>query len=146
MPSLHDSAFRDRVRTRMQSLRPDSKRKWGKMSADQMLWHVASALEVAVGRKTGKTTKPPLPHPLMRFLVINVPWPKGAPTMPEIIATSQYDFEAERRRCIALIDEMAKRDLAGPWPVHPILGKMTGSQLSRLQAKHVDHHLKQFGA
>jgi hypothetical protein len=44
------------------------------------------------------------------------------------------------------MDEMAKKDLNGPWPEHPILGKMRGVQHSKLHGKHVDHHLRQFGA
>jgi hypothetical protein len=146
MPALHDAAFRETLRTRLKALRPDAKRKWGKMSLDQMLWHVASGLETSVGRRPTKPMKAPLPRPIMRFLVINAPWPKGAPTMPEIVAKGQYDVEAERKRCLDLIDEMVKKDLDGPWPVHPILGNMRGVQHSKLQGKHVDHHLKQFGA
>jgi hypothetical protein len=37
MPALHDTAFRETLRTRLKSLRPDAKPKWGKMSLDQML-------------------------------------------------------------------------------------------------------------
>jgi hypothetical protein len=32
------------------------------------------------------------------------------------------------------------------WPESPIFGRVTGKFNSRLQAKHVDHHLRQFGA
>jgi hypothetical protein len=31
------------------------------------------------------------------------------------------------------------------WPENPIFGKVSGTDISRLQAKHLDHHLKQFG-
>ena len=146
MRSLHDAAYRETIRARLKSLRADSHRKWGKMSSDQMLWHVAAGLELALGRRTSKPMKPPLPRPLLRFLVINVPWPKGAPTSPEIVATRQYDFVAERKRCMELIDERSTKDLRGPWPEHFMLGQITGAQASQLQAKHVDHHLRQFGA
>jgi hypothetical protein len=33
-----------------------------------------------------------------------------------------------------------------PWPTSGILGGMTGREWSRLEAKHLDHHLKQFSA
>ena len=45
MPMLHDSSFRESVQSRLKALRPDAERRWGKMTVDQMLWHVNSALE-----------------------------------------------------------------------------------------------------
>jgi len=41
---LHDPAVRDAIRARVEALRPDAPRKFGKMSIDQMLWHVNQAL------------------------------------------------------------------------------------------------------
>ena len=148
MPEMHDAAVREGLKSRLKSLKPDAKRKWGKMSADQMLWHVASSLELALGRASAPPAKAPvpLPKPVLRFAVVNLPWPRGAPTIPQIVASGQHDFEKERKRILGLIDELAKKDLSGPWPVHAVLGEMSGLQYTRLQAKHLDHHLKQFGA
>ena len=48
MPALlHDPAIRDAIRARLQTLRPDAPRKFGKMTVDQMLWHVNQALAQA---------------------------------------------------------------------------------------------------
>ena len=55
------------------------------------------------------------------------------------------DFAAEQARCLRLIDKMAATDIDGEWPTHPMLGRVSGVDLSRLQAKHLDHHLTQFG-
>ena len=82
----------------------------------------------------------------MRFLVIKLPWTKGAPTIPEAVAKAQYNFADEKARCLALLDEIARRDLNGTWPRHPLLGSMSGLQYSELQAKHLAHHLRQFSA
>jgi hypothetical protein len=148
MPALHDSAYRDTLRSRLQSLRPDAQRKFGKMTTDQMLWHVACGMELAMGRISTAPSKPPVPLPLpvLRFVVINLPWPKGTPTVPVLVAKDNYDFEVQRTRCLQLIDDMAAKDINEPWPVHPTLGAMSGLQYSQLHGKHVDHHLKQFGA
>ncbi len=116
------------------------------MSVDQMLWHVNFALDMALGRTTPAPAKPPLPGPVMRFLVLTLPWPKGAPTLPEAVAERRYDFDAERARCLTLIDQVSAADLGARWPEHPNFGAMTGRHWSALQAKHLDHHLKQFGA
>jgi hypothetical protein len=110
-----------------------------------MLWHVNQGMEVALGRLHLPPRKAPLPRVLMKFLVINIPWPKGAPTLPGFIAAEDHDFAAERDRCLRLIGEIASRRLDDQWPSSPMLGPMSGTEISRLQAKHLNHHLRQFG-
>ena len=146
MPMLHDPAVRDTFRNRIQALRPDAPRQWGKMSVDQMLWHVNAALSSILGKTTHEPVKSPLPAPVFRFLVLNMPWPKGSPTHPDYIAGARYDFDGEKARCLALLEEFTRKSVDSPWPASPLFGKVTGTFASRLQAKHVDHHLRQFGA
>ena len=149
MRTLHDSSCRTSIAARLQTLRPDAQRQWGKMRVDQMLWHVNESLEQSLGRlKTTRSPRtPPIPSAMLRFVVLNLPWPKGrAPTAPELVARDTYDFQAERSRAIRLIEEMAARDINGSWPPSATFGRTTGLFWSRLQAKHLDHHLKQFGA
>jgi hypothetical protein len=142
---LHDPTVRESIRARLQNLRPDSKRKWGKMSADQMLWHVNQALGDALGDAKPADMKPPIPAPLLKFVIMNLPWPKGAPTFPEFVAGDQYSFDAERHRCFNLIDRFAVRSMDDPaWGRSAVMGKMSGRDWSHLLAKHLDHHLKQF--
>jgi hypothetical protein len=102
-------------------------------------------MEQCVGRYNPTSGKKPLPAPLLKFVVLNLPWPKGAPTNPGFIAQTRYDFAAERARSLKLIDEIANRELNGAWPVNADFGRMSGKEWSRLQAKHLDHHLTQFG-
>lgn len=146
MPMLHDAMFREAAKQRLRALRPDTTRRWGTMSVDQMLWHVNTALENALGRLPITPLRVPLPKFLLKFLVINVPWRKGkTPTMPELEAKRRYDFEEERTRLLRLIDEFAARPIDRPWQANATLGPLTGSEWSRLQGKHVDYHLQQFG-
>jgi len=117
------------------------------MSVDQMVHHVNRAMESALGRVQVKRIKMPLPNFIMKFLVINVPWPKGAPTAPEFISIGdRFDFEAERTRCLGLIDEFVARPLDAKWPDHQSFGAVSGKDYSQLHAKHLNHHLRQFGA
>jgi hypothetical protein len=147
MAMLHDAAVRESLLARMKSLRADTPRHWGSMSIDQMCWHLADGLEMALGKRPYGTVKlPPLPKSVIKFAVLNLPWPRGAPTIDTLRATSRHDFEAERSRCLRLLDEMGRRDLAATWPAHPAFGAVDGTFHSRLQAKHVEHHLRQFGA
>jgi hypothetical protein len=145
MPKLHDAGYRSAIQTRIRQLRPDSQRRWGKMSVGQMLWHVNEGMETALGRVQLPLAKAPLPRPLMKFIVINIPWPKGAPTLPKWVAEKEYDFAAERERCLRLIDELAAKSIEDDWPSSPMLGRMSGTDVTRLHAKHLNHHLTQFG-
>jgi hypothetical protein len=53
-------------------------------------------------------------------------------------------FEAEKAKCLELIDRFSQRDMAGAdWP-RAAFGQISGREWSRLQAKHLNHHLKQF--
>jgi hypothetical protein len=145
MATLHDEVYRSQIIDRIRSLRRDSPRRWGRMSADQMLWHVNGGLLMALGQMNVPPQKTPMPLAIMRLVVLNLPWPKGLPTMPMFVASGSYDFESERARCFQLIEQMTAKSLSGDWPTHPLLGKLSGREASKLQAKHLDHHLKQFG-
>ena len=147
MPRLHDPAYTAEIMRRLRQLRPDSARRWGKMSVAQMLWHVNCGLENALGRYEVKEQKLPLPHSVVKFLVLNFPWRKGkTPTAREFLATGKYDFETERARLLRLIDDLCSKSLDDTWGRSSFMGPMTGRDWSRLEARHLDHHLSQFGA
>jgi hypothetical protein len=142
---IHDPAIRQRLEERVRSLRPDATPRWGKMSVDQMLWHVNDALAAALGEIEVPQEKPPLPPKMLKFMVLNLPWMKGAPTATAFVAKTHYDFEAERVRFLRLLKAFADRPIGGQWSHHPVLGAMSGKDYSRLHAKHLNHHLTQFG-
>lgn len=146
MPMLHDPAFRDSIESRLNALRPDSARRWGSMTVDQMLWHVNQFLAASLGEAVLPAQKSPMPPALMRLLILYMPWPKSAPTNKGAIASAEHDFEAERTRCRTLIDRFASSPLDREWPVDPSFGPISGKFASKLQAKHLDHHLRQFSA
>ena len=147
MPLIHEAAVRERLRERVESLSPQSQRQWGKMSIDQMMWHCNLAIEMALGtHKPEEGRSPPIPKPVLKFMVLRLPWMKGAPTGPGFVATKTYDFAAEKAKMLRLIDAMCERDCAGSWPESPTFGKMSGKNWSELMAKHLDHHLRQFNA
>ena len=148
MPRLHDPATKAAMIRRIQTLTPTSQRRWGRMTIGQMLWHVNTAMAAAMGKESYGEVKPmPFPKWFMRFAVLNFPWVKGkTPTLPKFEAKDDKDFEAERRRLLGLIDEFTAKDLAGTWATHPLLGTPSGEFNTRLQARHLNHHLEQFGA
>ena len=144
MRMLHDPAVRREIEARVDALRPDSPRQWGSMTPDQMLWHLSQFLEFALGEGSYPRQKLPMPPAVMRFFLLYAPWPKGSPTHPSAKSGETHDFEAQRRRVHALIERFVSRPIDGPWPEDAAWGKVDGKFASRLQAKHFDHHLKQF--
>ena len=144
MPLIHDPSTRASIEARLRALTPDSARRWGSMTPDQMLWHINTFLEFALGEGNHDQMKSKIPMPIMRFMLIHMPWPKGAPTHPNAKATNKYDFEAQRKRSLELISRFVSRPIDGPWPVDKAWGEVDGQFASKIQAKHFAHHLRQF--
>lgn len=144
---MHDSGRGAELRRRVEALGPDSKPTWGKMTIDQMLHHVNLVLMEALGEHTAKPNIRGLPEPLVRWLIIHIPWGKGSPTRPDMLipAGDHYDFAQEKAKCLSMIDRfLAKPMEAKDWPRAANFA-MTGRHWSLLQYKHLDHHLTQFG-
>jgi hypothetical protein len=116
------------------------------MSVDQMLWHCNQVLGTSLGDVSVDLRRPPFPVPVLKFMLFKLPWPKGAPTAPEYRAADPRAFDLERQRCLDLIDRFAAENIdRDNWP-RAVFGPLTGREWSRLHARHLDHHLKQFGA
>lgn len=146
MPNLlHDPRIHASIKRRVESLRTDTQRQWGKMSIDQMLWHVNVSMREAVGDYTPQLKPLPIPKPILRWAVINVPWGRGARTRADMYAVSTHDFNVQKEECLRLIDRIVAKPLSADWPNSASMGRMTGKHWSRLTAKHLDHHLRQFG-
>jgi hypothetical protein len=145
MQMLHDPAVRSGLESRLKALRPEAPRQWGRMTSAQMLWHMNQFLTFALEGGSFERQKSAIPLPIFRFVLLYLPWPKGAPTHQSALAKAEHDFEAERARCLALINQFVSRPIDGSWPVDPVFGPVTGKFASRIQAKHLDHHFRQFG-
>ena len=117
------------------------------MSVDQMLWHVNQFLAAAVGEpSTVVVQKTPIPAPIMRFMVVYFPWPKSSPTNKGAVAKEKYDLAAEKARCRELIAKFVSRPVDAEWPMNASFATSSGKFESKLQARHLDHHFRQFSA
>jgi hypothetical protein len=145
--TLFDGAAREELGRRMESIDPGRGPLWGKMNAGQMLAHVNAALRMATGELPTKPKKSPLANPLGRWLIIYaMKWPQGAPTAPELLATPPGEWAGDLAQFRRLLEEVGAKPVDGDWPRHPAFGKMKGVHWGVLGYKHVDHHLRQFGA
>ena len=88
----------------------------------------------------------PLPMQfLLRPLFIHLlPFPKGAPTAPLLLARAPTTWDRDVAALRAAI-EAVREPLAGaPLPEHPAFGKMSARDWGVLRYKHTDHHFRQF--
>jgi hypothetical protein len=135
---------------RLRRLRPDSPARWGRMSASQMVCHVADALRMALGRKDASRVGGVLHRTVVKWTVLYVPlrWPPGIPTRPELDqhggGTAPAEFAADVREVESLLALVAA-DRAPLQPRHPIFGRMSRRGWLRWAYLHTDHHLRQFG-
>ncbi len=148
-PTLTDSATRNALVARVVALRPDATRRWGKMTIQQMLWHVAEAYRVAFGDVTAREQSSWISRHVIRLIAFYAPfpWPKNGPTLPPFDAVLQKpaldaDFDKLRSVVVELIGRMAERNMEGA--VHPFFGPLSHEEWEHWGWRHMDHHLRQF--
>lgn len=148
MRHLFDPAQVAQVKERVNALRPDSPRQWGKMTAPQMVAHCSIAIEAALGdRHVPRVFLGRLIGGLIKKMVLSNddPFQKNAPTAPSYIVADERDLDREREKLLGLIDRFAA---GGPSACtkepHAFFGTLTPDQWAVLMYKHLDHHLRQF--
>jgi hypothetical protein len=151
MARMHDvfeTTHGDGIVARIEALRPDAVRQWGKMTAAQMLAHCAIAVEAANGERPMKQIfLGKLLGPFVRKTMLGPkPYSRGAPTGRLLVVADARDFATEQSRLLAALRRLRAigPDAAAQHP-HGFLGRMTGEDWGRAQWKHLDHHLRQFG-
>lgn len=149
MISVFHGPDREALAARIGKLEPHASRLWGKMDPAQMLAHSTIAFEAATG---DRPMRQGLPGKLVAWLVLGrvlgtAPFGKGAPTDSSFVVSDARDFARERERLLAVLGRFVN---AGPASAgrfqHVFFGKLTGDEWGILMAKHLDHHLRQFGA
>ena len=134
--------------SRIDNLRPDSQRIWGKMTAAQMLAHCNKSIETAMGKNFIKRVwfgriLGPLAKP---SAINNKPFPKNSPTDKSYLFPDKLDFEKEKLTLKTTIKEFYEGGPAGcTTNAHPFFGKFTPGEWGIFTWKHLDHHLRQFG-
>ena len=149
MKSIFEPATLQEINQRIDSLKPDAKRQWGKMDAAQMLAHCSNALEVTVGDKSPKSTfMGKILGRLVKSVITNEkPFKPNMPTDPSFIIPDSRNFEKEKQRLKTLLTRVST---GGANTLqnrkHPFFGPLTPQEWSNSTVKHMDHHLRQFGA
>lgn len=149
METIFDPGAYRTLLARVESLTPQSPRQWGKMSVAQMLEHTARALEMAAGKRP---TKQLLLGKLIGWafrkdFVGPEPFGKNGPTGPDFVVRDEPDFAEVKARVTGLLGELhAQGERGCDGRIHGFFGRMSGAEWGVTQHKHLDHHLRQFGA
>ena len=150
MKSLFNSNDNNEIVQRIEKLSTSSEAQWGKMNVGQMLAHCQEPIKVAFGE-----SKPKRGLIGMLFggiakkqLITNdQPFKRNLPTDKNFVIRDERNFEEEKTKLVALIKRFAEK---GPEAIskeiHPFFGKLTVHEWNKLMHKHLDHHLRQFGA
>ena len=149
MPTLFDATSRKALLERLARLEAKAPRQWGKMDPAQALTHCALALEMTTGEGPGrqKLIGKLLAPLVLRSSLGERPFGRGAPTDPTLVVSDARDFAVERERLRSGIGRFVERGPAEAGRhIHPFFGRLTGDQWGILMHKHIDHHLRQFGA
>jgi hypothetical protein len=147
MKSMWDDDAARGVRERIRTLRPSHTPQWGRMSAPQVVCHLAESLKMALGELSVAPKKAPIRYPpLKQVIVYLAPFPKNVPTAPELLARAPSDWDADVSDLQSLVDRFAARGPRAAWVEHPLFGKLSGRAWGVLVYRHMDHHLRQFGA
>lgn len=138
---------------RIRYVGPQSPRKWGRMSAHQMICHLNDSFRAAMGERDVSPASGLLQRTFIRAVALHVPlrWPPGIATRPEIDqesgGTAPTEFAADVSDLEALINRFTAMVHAGAQlRPHPIFGRLTSREWLRWGYLHTDHHLRQFGA
>ena len=147
MGSIRKEADRMEICNRLQSLSGSSKGLWGSMDVTGMLQHLRLSASMALGEL-------PVPSgnkrvfqvfPLKHLILYVFPFPKGAPTAPELKPVNAGAFEDERSALLELLQRIASGAPEEGSPAHPLFGPLTWKEWGVATYKHTDHHLRQFG-
>ena len=148
MRSILNESDRSAISNRLRSVSVSSTRRWGQLDVASMLQHLRLSASMALGELPvpSKSKRAFQVFPLKHLILYVAPFPKGAPTAPELKPGAGASFEKERAALLELLERIGTGPSTGPGPAHPLLGPLTREEWGVATYKHTDHHLKQFGA
>jgi hypothetical protein len=137
--------------TRLARLHSDSPRRWGRMSARQMVSHLRDAFLMGTEQKPVRQQSRLRDRTVVKWIALYAPftWPAGIATVPEIDqtigGTPPGDFDGDVADVKALIEIVSSQPGFFNARIHPIFGPLSDAAWMRWGYLHVDHHLRQFG-
>ncbi len=146
MKTIWEPEAREELLARANQLKADLPARWGQMSCARMLTHVTDGIRMTMGEMEIAPKNTPFKFAPLRYLIIYVlPFPKGAPTAPELIERVPGEWEREIASFKEAFGRLVASNNRADWPEHPAFGKLSKKDWGALSYKHLDHHFRQFG-
>jgi hypothetical protein len=146
MKSIFDKEVQEEILRRAKTLKPYSVRLWGKMSVEQMLWHLSAQLRIGLG---DIAMKPWFNKIISRIAVwtfgIRIPWSNNLMTAKEMKNDNPASFQVEQDNFLITFDRFLAKAEHFKYSPHPIFGEMSREEWGKIAYKHIDHHFRQFG-
>lgn len=149
MKDIFDKTVSEETINRINSLKPNSERKWGKTTVDKMLAHCNVTYELVYNDKIPKPKgfkKWMLKTFVKNIVVSENPYKKNGRTAPEFLVTNEKDFKKEKDRLNSYI--LKTQELGSDYfdnKESHSFGNLTKTEWNNMFYKHLDHHLNQFG-
>ena len=149
MTDIFNSATTKEILERIGKLNSSSQPIWGKMNVAQMFAHCNVTYELAYEAKVPKATG--IKKWLLKTFVKNTvvsekPYKHNSRTAPVFLITIEKEFEKEKQR---LVDYVTKTQELGAdyfnQKESQSFGTLTTQEWNNMFAKHLNHHLEQFG-
>ena len=156
MRSLVHERDRADLERRLSALTPDRSRRWGRMTAPQMVCHLTDSFRGVLGERTDPGAPQPPPAPFIGRTVVKwaalylpLPWPHGTPTAPsadqERGGTPPTEFARDMASLREVSDRFRRQLAVVAKRPHFFFGPLTEAEWARWGYRHMDHHLRQFG-
>ncbi|SFH95661.1 DUF1569 domain-containing protein [Halpernia frigidisoli] len=135
---------------RIQKLSAETQRKWGSMTVDKMLAHCnvsyVMVYEPQKHKKVSGIAKFILKNFVKSKIINDVPYKQNLPTSLAFKIADSRDFDAEKLRLIGFIQKTQQLGAeAFDGKESSSFGKLKSSEWNNMFAKHLNHHLEQFG-
>ena len=146
MKSFFNSGVYDEIISRVNQLNEDTPALWGRMNPAQMMHHCQMPLHIIL-EKNDYGVKPNWLINLLfkKSMYSDKLWRKNMPTAKGFAVKGDHDFNNEKEELLNLLTELNRHKNRTEWQDHPAFGKLTKDQWGKMQYKHLDHHLRQFG-
>ena len=147
MKSIWQDEARQELNDRVGALTPDRGAVWGKFTAPKMVCHLADSLKMAMGDLKVPSKHLPIRYtPLKQLIIYLAPFPKGSPTAPQLLTRAPQEWGRDVGDVQALLARAGSARTTDSWPEHPVFGTLSKRAWGVLIYRHMDHHLRQFGA
>ena len=136
--------------TKINNLKPETKPQWGKMTAQHMVEHLITAVQMSNGKVHFNCFNPPEKLPtLRRFLMSDRPLPRNFvnPVIgPDNLPLRYPDFEETKKILESEINYYHKffESNPGAKPTNVTFGELNKAEWDQFHKKHFTHHLTQF--